>query len=330
MPVPRRARTALVISAALLPLTACGSADGKQDDTKPAAKAAGFPYTVENCGVKTTYTKAPERALPMNQHATEVLLELGLAKSVTGSAYLDDKVLPKYAADYAKIPVVAKEYPSQEKLLAANPDFVYGGYATAFDPKQGRSRADLKKSGIESRLNIEYCTEGSSAVDDIYREISEVGRTFGVGARADKWVAAAKKTIDGTAAQLKGVQPVSVFAYDSGDKTAQTSGGKGMANEMITRAGGRNVMADIPKSFTDASWEQVVTRKPDVIMIIDYGSTTVEQKKKRLLEDPALKDVPAIKNKRFAVMPLSEILVGVRAPAAIERLALQLHPELKK
>lgn len=326
----RRARSALVIAAALLPLTACGGS-GTEADSKPAAKAApGFPYTVENCGVKTTFTKAPERALPMNQHATEVLLELGLAKSVTGSAYLDDKVLPKYAADYARIPVVAKEYPSKETLLAANPDFVYGGYASAFDPKQGRSREDLKKSGIESRLNIEYCTEGSSAVDDIYREIAETGRTFGVGARADTWVAQAKRTIDGTAAKLKDVKPVSVFAYDSGDKTAQTAGGKGMANEMITRAGGRNVMADVPKSFTDTSWEQVVTRKPDVIMIIDYGSTTVEQKKKRLLDDPALKDVPAIKNNKFAVMPLSEILVGVRAPAAIERLAHQLHPELKK
>ncbi|MFF0743177.1 ABC transporter substrate-binding protein [Streptomyces sp. NPDC004111] len=323
-----RTRAALV-AAALLPLTACGTSTAPTAD-KAAPAAPGFPYMVENCGVRTTFTKPPARALPMNQHATEVLLELGLAKSVTGTAYLDDKVLPKYAKDYAALPVVAKEYPSKEKLLAANPDFVYGGYASAFDPKQGRSREDLKKSGIESRLNIEYCTKGSSAVDDIYREVTETGRTFGVGARAEAWVSEARRIIGDTEKRLKGVAPVDVFAYDSGDKTASTTGGKGIANEMITRAGGRNVMADVPKSFTDASWEQVVTRKPEVIMIIDYGSTTVEQKKKRLLEDPALKDVPAVRNKRFAVMPLSELVVGVRAPAAIERLALQLHPELKK
>ncbi|MFI5807746.1 ABC transporter substrate-binding protein [Streptomyces sp. NPDC051561] len=325
-----RTRTQMALIAAVaLPLTACGMTTTPTPDAR-AAPAAGFPYTVENCGVRTTFTKPPARALAMNQHATEVLLELGLAKSITGTAYLDDKVLPKYAAEYGRIPVVAKEYPAKEKLLAANPDFVYGGYASAFDPKQGRGREDLKKSGIESRLNIEYCTKGSSAIDDIYREVAETGRTFGVGARADTWVADAKKTIADTEKQLKGVKPVSVFAYDSGDKTASTAGGKGIANEMITRAGGKNVMADVPKSFTDASWEQVVTRNPEVIMIIDYGSTTVEQKKKRLLDDPVLKDVPAIRNKRFAVMPLSELVVGVRAPAAIERLALQLHPELKK
>ncbi|MFD3517271.1 ABC transporter substrate-binding protein [Streptomyces sp. NPDC058657] len=322
-----RTRAALM-AAVLLPLTACTTSNAPTAGKAPAAP--GFPYTVENCGVKTTFTKPPARALAMNQHATEVLLELGLAKSVTGTAYLDDKVLEKYAADYAELPVVAKEYPSQEKLLAANPDFVYGGYASAFDPKQGRSREQLKKSGIESRLNIEYCTSGRSAVDDIYREVAETGRTFGVADRADAWVAEAKKTITRTETRLNGVPPVKVFAYDSGDKSAQTAGGKGIANEMITRAGGTNIMADLPKAFADTSWEQIVTRKPDVILIIDYGSTTVAQKKKRLLDDPALADVPAIRNKKFAVMPLSELVVGVRAPAAIERLALQLHPELKK
>lgn len=65
-------------------------------------------------------------------------------------------------------------------------------------------------------------------------------------------------------------------------------------------------------------------------MIYDYGSTTVARKKKRLLEDPVLKDVPAVRNQRFAVMPLSDVVLGVRAPAAVGRLAAQLHPESVK
>ncbi|MCW7991705.1 lipoprotein, partial [Streptomyces platensis subsp. clarensis] len=88
----------------------------------------------------------------------------------------------------------------------------------------------------------------------------------------------------------------------------------------------RNVFADLDKTFGDASWEQVVARKPDVIVIYDYGSTTVEQKKRRLLEDPALREVPAVKNRRFAVLPLSDAVLGVRAPAAVGKLAAQLHP----
>ncbi|MFF8955785.1 ABC transporter substrate-binding protein [Streptomyces sp. NPDC014894] len=320
----RRSAHALIAAALLLPLAACGSdGDAGAKTGKPAEAGGSFPYTVDNCGVRTTYQKAPERAVTMNQHVTEIMLELGLEKSLVGTAFLDDEVLPRYKKTYDAVPVLAEEYPSKEKLLAADPDFVYGGYASAFDPKDGRTRDELKKSGIDSRLNIEYCAEGRTTLDDVYREVDEIGRTFGVGDRAEKWVTKARATVAAAENGLKGREPRPVFVYDSGDKTAQTAGGAGIGNELITRAGGRNVFADVDKAFGDATWEQVVARAPEIVVILDYGSTTVEQKKKRLLDDPALRDVPAVKNKKFAVLPLSDAVLGVRAPDAIAKLASQ-------
>ncbi|GGY64206.1 hypothetical protein ASD97_05795 [Streptomyces sp. Root63] len=325
-----RRTPALIAAAVLLPLalTACSSSDGATTATgdKAAAKSDGFPYTVKNCGVTTTFKAPPKRVVTMNQHVTEIMLELGLKKSLVGTAYLDDQVLPKYAEDYASVPVIAKEYPSYEQVLATNPDFVYGGYGSAFTAGDGRSREALKKSGIESRLNTESCTKGDQPMDTLYEEIREVGRTFGVTDRAEAWIKQAKADNAATAKKLADLKPVSVFVYDSGDKTAFTAGGEGIGNELIERAGGTNVFADLDKPFGDASWENVVARKPEVIVIYDYGATTVEQKKKRLLTDPALADVPAIKNKRFAVMPLSDAVLGVRVPAAVDKLAAQLHP----
>ncbi|MEU9297681.1 ABC transporter substrate-binding protein [Streptomyces sp. NPDC048266] len=317
-------RRALLPAAALVSLLAGCAAPAEQ---APTAKAApGFPYTVTNCGVKTTYQAPPKRAVTMNQHVTEIMLALGLEKSLVGTAYLDDAILPAYKKAYDTVPVLAKEYPSKEALLAANPDFVYGGYTSAFTAKDGRGRDDLRRAGIDTRLNTEYCPTGSPSVDDLYREVTEIGRTFGVPDRAATWTKAARDTVAATEKRLKGVEPVSVFVYDSGDKTAFTAGGKGIGNELITRAGGRNVFADLDKPFGDATWEQVVARKPEVVVIYDYGSTTVEQKKRRLLDDPALKDVPAIRNRRFAVLPLSDTVLGVRVPAAVDKLAAQLHP----
>ncbi|BAG21456.1 MULTISPECIES: ABC transporter substrate-binding protein [Streptomyces] len=326
-----RRTPALIAAAVLLPLalTACStsSADGDAATGDTAdARSDGFPYTVKNCGVTTTFEAPPERVVTMNQHVTEIMLELGLKKSLVGTAYLDDQVLPKYAQDYASVPVIAKEYPSYEQVLAADPDFVYGGYSSAFTAADGRGREALKKSGIETRLNTESCTEGDQPMDTLYEEIREVGRTFGVPDRAEAWIKEAKADNAATAKKLAGLKPVPVFVYDSGDKTAFTAGGEGIGNELIERAGGTNVFADLDKPFGDASWENVVDRKPEVIVIYDYGATTVEQKKKRLLTDPALADVPAIKNKRFAVMPLSDAVLGVRVPAAVEKLAAQLHP----
>ncbi|MGW6583656.1 ABC transporter substrate-binding protein [Streptomyces globisporus] len=327
-----RRTPALIAAAVLLPLalTACSSSAGDAAGDKASATSEGFPYTVKNCGVTTTYKAPPKRVVTMNQHVTEIMLELGLKKSLVGTAYLDDKVLPKYAKDYASVPVLAKEYPSYEQVLAANPDFVYGGYASAFTAGDGRGREAFEKSGIETRLNTESCTEGDQPMDTLYEEIREVGRTFGISDRAEAWITQAKADNAATAKKLADLKPVSVFVYDSGDKTAFTAGGEGIGNELIERAGGTNVFADLDKPFGDASWENVVDRKPEVIVIYDYGATTVEQKKKRLLTDPALADVPAIENKRFAVMPLSDAVLGVRVPAAVDKLAAQLHPEAVK
>jgi iron complex transport system substrate-binding protein len=320
---------ALIAAAVLLPLalTACSTTDGDAATAdKAVARSDGFPYTVKNCGVTTTFKAPPKRVVTMNQHVTEIMLELGLANSLVGTAYLDDQVLPKYAKDYASVPVIAKAYPSYEQVLAANPDFVYGGYGSAFTAGDGRGREAFRKSGIETRLNTESCTKGDQPMDTLYEEIREVGRTFGVPDRAEAWIKQAKADNAATAKKLAGLKPVSVFVYDSGDKTAFTAGGEGIGNELIERAGGTNVFADLGKPFGDASWENVVARRPEVVVIYDYGATTVEQKKKRLLTDPALADVPAIKNKRFAVMPLSDAVLGVRVPAAVDKLAAQLHP----
>ncbi|AJE82831.1 ABC transporter [Streptomyces albus] len=321
-----RPRALALTAAALLAAgpTACSDSGSGQDGKQ--ASRPGFPYTVTNCGVRTTYEAPPERAVTMNQHVTEIMLALGLEKSLVGTAYLDDSIAPAYRKAYERIPVLAEEYPGKEKLLAADPDFVYGGYSSAFAGRDGRARDDLAKSGIDTRLNTENCLKGAAGLDDLYREVEQVGRTFGVPDRAEAWNAKARATVAAAAKTTKDARPVSVFVYDSGDKAAFTAGGKGIGNDLITRAGGRNVFADLDKSFGDVSWEQVVDRRPEVVVIYDYGSTTVAQKKKRLLEDPALRDVPAIRNKRFAVMPLSDTVLGVRVPDALTRLAGQLHP----
>ncbi|KOT88858.1 lipoprotein [Streptomyces sp. NRRL F-5755] len=323
-----RALRALISAALLLPLAACGSGgdDGKASGGA-GTKAAGFPYTVTNCGVRTTFQAPPRRAVTMNQHTTEIMLALGLKDRLAGTAYLDDKVLPRYEKDYKSVKVLAEKYPSYETLLGANPDFVYGGYASAFDKAEGRERAALEKSGIKTRLNIEYCAQGKTGVQQLAQEIREVGATFGVRDRAEALVKKAETTIDATKVKLRGVAPASVFVYDSGDTAVHTAGGKGIGNEIITLAGGRNVFADQRRTFTDVSWEQIVERKPEIIVIYDYGGTTVEAKKKRLLDDPALQDVPAVKNKRFAVLPLSSAVLGVRVPDAVRSLAAQLHPD---
>ncbi|GAA2442743.1 ABC transporter substrate-binding protein [Streptomyces macrosporus] len=321
----RAALRVLTTSALLFPLAACGSAGGEEKGR--ATPAEGFPLTVTNCGVRTVFEAPPERAVTMNQHTTEILLALGLRDRMAGTAYLDDAILPEYRDDYEDVKVLAKEYPSKEVLLGANPDFVYGGYASAFDKAAGRDRASLEEAGIDTRLNVESCADGPVGTDELRTEITEVARVFGVPERGEALLAEQERRIERVEKRLDGVERPSVFVYDSGDASAFTAGGGGIGNEIISAAGGENVFADLDDDFGDVSWEQVIERAPEVIVVYDYGGTTVEAKKKRLLDDPALANVPAIRNERFAVLPLSSAVLGVRVADAVEDLAGQLHPD---
>lgn len=311
-------------------LTACGSG-GEESPDSGAAKsgsAEGFPVTVNSCGTKTTYDRPPERVVTIHQHPAELMIALGLEKSMVGTAFPDSAVLPEHREAYDKIPEIAKKEPSFEKVLEQEPDLVYGGYASAFAEKEGRSRKAFADAGIDTHLNREYCGKGTATMKDVYAELRTIGEIFGVEDRAKKLEAELKKGVGDVADKVKGEKQVPVFVYDSGDKAAFTAGGKGLGNEIIRLAGGKNVFADVDEVFGDVSWEQVIEREPEVIAIYDYaGAGSVAQKKKFLLEKPELADVPAIKNERFVVVPLTDTLVGVRPPYAVADMAEALHPK---
>ncbi|MDH6196338.1 iron complex transport system substrate-binding protein [Mycobacterium frederiksbergense] len=287
----------------------------------------GFPVTVDNCGVSTTYDRPPTRAVALNQHAIEMLLALGLEKSMVGTSYLDDRILPEYQAAYDGVPVLAKEYPSYESLLAVEPDFVYGGWASAFDEKEGRARQRLTDAGVNTYLNIEDCRTEPVTMSTVDDEIRSIGTIFGVTDRAERQIETLHRELAESAAKVRGVQPVRVAVYDSGEATVFTSGGKGIGNQMIEAAGGVNVFADVPKVWGDVSLEQFAERAPEVIVIYDYGDQPVADKKRFLTEHPLLQHVPAIQQQRFAVLPLSSVVVGVRVGRAVDALARQLHPD---
>ncbi|MER7547235.1 ABC transporter substrate-binding protein [Spirillospora sp. NPDC127506] len=315
------------LAAAVLLVSGCGGGSERAAAGGPGAAPAGFPVTVSNCGVTTTYQRPPQRTVSLNQHATEVMLALGLEKSMVGTGYLDDEVLPEFQAAYDRVKVISKEYPSFETLLAAEPDLVYGGWKSAFEEKDGRSRAALKKAGIDSHLNIEECPEGPVTMATVEEEIRTVAKIFGVPDRAEKRIGSMRAVLDGVKGELAGITPLKVAVYDSGDKTVFTAGGAGIGNEMIRLAGGDNLFADVDKPYGDVSFEQFAERAPEVIVIYDYGAQSADDKKKFLLGHPALKDVPAIRNQRFAVLPLSSTVTGVRVAGAVESLARQLHPD---
>jgi iron complex transport system substrate-binding protein len=66
-----------------------------------SAFATTYPVTIENCGYKETFTKAPERVVALGQNTVEILLTWPEDK-VVASAFWPTKVLPSLAEKTAK------------------------------------------------------------------------------------------------------------------------------------------------------------------------------------------------------------------------------------
>ncbi len=60
--------------------------------TTSSAWATTYPLTIENCGQKETFTKAPARVVALGQNTAEIMLLLGLQDKMVASAFWPTKV----------------------------------------------------------------------------------------------------------------------------------------------------------------------------------------------------------------------------------------------
>ncbi|MFC0472631.1 ABC transporter substrate-binding protein [Halalkalibacter kiskunsagensis] len=272
---------------------------------------------IQNGDHTLTISEVPTRAVTLNQHVTEVMLALGLEDHMVGTAYLDDEVLPEWKEAYESIPVLAKRSPSQEAFLDVEPDFAYAGWSSAFNEEGIGSIEQLQSFGINAYLHQSSTIVGPT-LEDIYDDIRNIAKIFNVRGRGEALISELDDDIEQLKKRIPSDQSEArVFIYDSGD-TAPFTVGQNFLNQIITLAGATNIFSDVDKNWAEVSWEEVVERDPEVIIIVDYGEITADQKRHQLLTHPALTDVTAIKDENFIVLPLSSAAEGVRVAKALE------------
>lgn len=308
----RRARLLPALLALPLALSACA---GAPEPERREASGDGFPVEASSCGYTSTVTAPPERAVTMNQGATEVLLALGLQDRMAGTAYLDDSVPAKWKAAYDEVPVLSKEYPDHESLLAAEPDFVYGSYSSAFGDEAAGSQQELTGLGIGSFLSLFGCGENEPSAevsfDAVWDEIETVAEVFGVPERAEVLEEQQERALDALAEQAPG-KGLDVFWFDSGDKAAFAGTGEGGPQLILDAVGATNVFADVKGGWADVSWERVVKTDPDLIVLADASWSSAAEKIALLERDPVLRDLRAVRAKAYVVLPFSATTPGVR------------------
>ncbi|HWH01486.1 MAG TPA: ABC transporter substrate-binding protein [Pilimelia sp.] len=317
-----RARCALgaaALAAALL--TGGCAADAAGPATAPSAAGAGYPVTVNNCGADYTYRAAPGRIVTTSLPATELVLALGLGDRLVGTVPANGTELPEYRDALAKAPKIAQRAwpaPGREAVLGANPDIVISGYLDDYGKEALGDRADLAGKGLNSYLLQGACGKAPARAEDILSDVDSLGRVFGIPDRA---AALRQRLVDqiGEPAPVA-ADPPTVFVYEGQEDKPLTDGRDALVNDLITRAGGKTVFPD-QAGFGEVSWEEVVARDPDVIVIVAQGDFLNPEKAKKFLTSyPPLRGVTAVKHQRFVVVGVTDLQPGVRVGAALQAL----------
>ncbi|MFF9869127.1 ABC transporter substrate-binding protein [Streptomyces sp. NPDC013953] len=336
--MPNLVRPAALAFAAALVLTGCGAEVTSQGGEGGGAKARGgrYPVTIENCGQKKSYDKAPQRVVTNDVGITEIMFALGLEDHMAGYVMPDDRgdlTSVPWKDGYQKTTWLSKKTINKELVLDARADLVFAGWNYGFNEGEGFSPAALEKVGIDSYLLSESCRNGQGKargvmppLEALYTDLRNLGKIFDVEDRAEALIADFQKQVaEAQAKALKGADRPRVFLYDDGQDKPLTSGLYAGPHDIITRAGGDHVMKDLKDSWATVGWETVVERDPEVIVINDYGDTTAEQKREFLKSYPPLAGVSAVKNDRIVVLDYAELVESPRNPAAIASLAADLR-----
>jgi iron complex transport system substrate-binding protein len=288
---------------------------------------ASAETTVESCNRTVTFDAPPERAISNDVNLTEMMLVLGLADrmvgytGISGWKTLDEEM----RAGVEELPELSSKYPSKEVLVGAEADFFFAGWNYGMKVGGEVTPETLAPFGIKVYELTESCThimdKGRASIDDMYADLINLGAIFGVEDTATTLIDGYKADLASFTDSLETSDPLRVFVYDSGEDAPFTAGLYAMPTALIEAAGGVNVMDDFEKSWGIVTWEEVVERNPEVIVIVNYGEVTAEQKREFMMSNPAFADLDAVRNDRFVTLEYVEATPGPRNIQAIKTLA---------
>jgi iron complex transport system substrate-binding protein len=313
--------------------------------TPSLAGSTTYPLTLENCGAQVTFQKAPERAIGLGQNSAEILLLLGLQDKMAGTAFWPSKVLPQLAEANAKVKLLTVEMPTFESMLAENPDFVAVALPSLVGPNSKiAKREDFDKVGVATYLSPSTCLSTKDVKDQygsrgelwnmdlLYKEIDELSQIFDVADRGQALIAdfKARETRLRSSVSKDGKNLSYVFWFSSPSPSADAYlGGKNSASGFIADLlGGHNAIS-AEAEWPTLGWEGIIASNPDVIVVASLDRNRWELDKPEakinfLNTDPAVSQIPAVKNKAIVIMDGQAMNPTVRTVYGAEQVAGQL------
>lgn len=210
----------------------------------------------------------PARVVTLAPHITEMVFAAGAGHALVGTVISSNhpeaaRALPKVGDGAASI--------NAETLAGLKPDLVLAWH----DSGAVAAVAPLLRS-----LGIPLEFLAPARLDDIPDQIESLGKRLGTPAQASRAAAALRDELRDLRKRYADRSPVSVFV-EVGHSPLYALGKDVLLNEALRTCGGVNVFADGPLAALPIGFEQVLRKRPDVILAAGVSPRQERQARER-------------------------------------------------
>jgi len=282
-----------------------------------ALLASAFPVTLTDALKRPVrVSQPPQRIISLAPSVTEMLFALGLGPRVVGvTDYCD---YPPEAPKREHIGGIVN--PSLERVVALHADLVVG---VRINPTSVFAQLD--------RARVVNFALNPLDIAGVLSDLHTLGRLTGAQREADDLIADLKSRLDEVRWKLDALSEAErprVLFVSSCAPQIWTAGSETWVDDVIRRAGGRNLAAD-RKDFHTITMETLLRRQPEVIILA--AGMTDEARTGDIgvfWGLPGAEALTAVKEHRVFAVPSDPLLrPGPRLVDAVYTMAWVLHPE---
>lgn len=249
------------------------------------------------------------RVVSLAPNLTEIVFAIGAGDRLVGRT-----TFCNYPAEAEKVETVGDTLkPSLERIVALKPQVVFVSTA---------SQLESFATELNAHQISVYVTD-SRDLDDIFQSIERIAEVLARQQQAEELLTKLRTRVAAVEEKVKPYPPVRVFYQVSGEPL-YTIGRDAFLTDLIRRAGGISVTADVPSAWPRYSDESALAARPEVIVLPTGGSMgeTNSQPASALARSPAVAT-----GRVYKINPDLPSRPGPRSVDCLEELARALHPE---
>lgn len=239
----------------------------------------------------------PSRIVSLAPNVTEILFALGAGPRVAACTNRCN-----YPPEVAPLPRIGDVTLDFERILAMAPDLVVAESITT-DKDVARLRS----------LGLNVLKVDSGTLEGYYTTLKTLGERTGTAARATALAASLRRTVERLGRQAGGPSPPGVFVEIQARPLIGAGRGT-FIDEMVTLAGGKNILSDVAGSYPQIDPEAIVARDPRVVVV------TIEGDPEEFGRRPGFSRLTAVR--RHAVHVINPDLLVRPSPRLEQGLAL--------